>query len=157
VTERMKSIGLLLLVSGLAAFASAQDGYGAGQANSRTASQMGGGARNDYNYFALRDHPGPSGVPLGGIGVGCVDLAPDGHFSRIGLNNWFTDGLSRVRGENPELERGSFLALWEGRGEDGITRRLDYLVGLGIDAIWISPIFPSGTSRSPWPSSSLKP
>jgi len=120
----MKSISLLLLVSGLAALASAQDGYGAGQANSRTASQFGGGARGDYNYLALRDHPGPSGVPLGGIGVGCVDLAPDGRFSRIGLNNWFTDGLGRVRGENPELERGSFLALWEGRGDDGITRRL---------------------------------
>ena len=26
---------------------------------------------------------------------------------------------------------------------NGIRRRLDYLVGLGIDAIWISPIFPS--------------
>lgn len=25
----------------------------------------------------------------------------------------------------------------------GIARRLDYLVGLGVDAIWISPIFPS--------------
>jgi alpha-glucosidase len=26
---------------------------------------------------------------------------------------------------------------------NGIARRLDYLVGLGVDAIWISPIFPS--------------
>ncbi len=25
----------------------------------------------------------------------------------------------------------------------GITARLDYLVGLGVDAIWISPIYPS--------------
>ena len=25
----------------------------------------------------------------------------------------------------------------------GIERRLDYLVGLGVDAIWISPIYPS--------------
>src|SRR5271167_644710 len=25
----------------------------------------------------------------------------------------------------------------------GIERRLDYLIGLGIDAIWISPIYPS--------------
>jgi len=119
----MKTLGLFLLISGLSAMSTAQDAYGADQANTRTASQP-GGSRDGYNYMALRDHPGPSGVPLGGIGVGCVDLAPNGQFSRIGLNNWFTDGLGRVRGENPELERGSFLALWEGRGEDGITRRL---------------------------------
>src|SRR3954464_3194600 len=25
----------------------------------------------------------------------------------------------------------------------GIERRLDYLAGLGVDAIWISPIYPS--------------
>ncbi len=25
----------------------------------------------------------------------------------------------------------------------GIERRLDYLVSLGVDAIWISPIYPS--------------
>jgi alpha-glucosidase len=32
----------------------------------------------------------------------------------------------------------------DGTGDlPGITRRLDYLVDLGIDAIWISPIFPS--------------
>lgn len=32
----------------------------------------------------------------------------------------------------------------DGIGElKGIERRLDYLVDLGIDAIWISPIFPS--------------
>src|SRR5208282_6139873 len=25
----------------------------------------------------------------------------------------------------------------------GIKRRLDYLIGLGVDAVWISPIYPS--------------
>jgi alpha-glucosidase len=32
----------------------------------------------------------------------------------------------------------------DGKGDlNGITRRLDYLTSLGIDAIWISPIYPS--------------
>src|SRR4051812_45918819 len=26
---------------------------------------------------------------------------------------------------------------------EGVTRRLDYLAALGVDAIWISPIYPS--------------
>lgn len=36
------------------------------------------------NYFALYDQKGPS--PLGGIGVGAVDLAPDGRFTRMAIN-----------------------------------------------------------------------
>ena len=29
----------------------------------------------------------------------------------------------------------------------GIEQRLDYLVGLGVDAIWISPIYPVADGR----------
>jgi non-lysosomal glucosylceramidase len=39
------------------------------------------------NYLALHDAAGPSGVPLVGIGVGAIDLAPDGHFTRFAINN----------------------------------------------------------------------
>ena len=31
---------------------------------------------------------------------------------------------------------------------DGIGRRLDYLAWLGVDGLWVSPIYPS-----PWPTS----
>lgn len=109
----------IVFLSLAACFAAAQDdNNGASHAPNHD------GDGGQFNYLALRDHVGPSGVPLGGIGIGCVDLAPDGHFTRIGLNNWCPEAVSRLRDENPELERGSFLALWEGRGSDGITRRL---------------------------------
>lgn len=45
------------------------------------------GGRTDFDYLKLENHPGNSGVPLGGIGVGNVEFAPDGRFARIGLNN----------------------------------------------------------------------
>jgi non-lysosomal glucosylceramidase len=74
------------------------------------------------NFFALYDQNGPSGVPLGGIGVGTVDLAPDGRFSRMAINNWLSDesGIDRARRENPEWEREAFLSVWE-RDAEGHT------------------------------------
>ena len=98
---------------------------GADDANSRF---YGGSAAADgaYNYLALRDHPGPTGVPLGGIGAGCVQFAPDGHFTRTsGINNWFTDCATEFRQANTLLENGHFLAIWD-RLNDGttVTRRL---------------------------------
>lgn len=43
--------------------------------------------KDDYNYFSLYNHPDISGVPLGGIGVGNINLTPSGAFNRIGINN----------------------------------------------------------------------
>lgn len=67
------------------------------------------------DFFALYDQEGPSGVPLGGIGVGAVDLAPDGRFTRMAINNWAStpDGIDRARRENPEWGREAFLSVWE--------------------------------------------
>lgn len=96
--------------------ADAQDGddYGAQQANSRFKAANDTGAWVEPNYLALHDAVGPSGVPLGGIGVGAVDLAPDGHFTRIAINNWATDsGVDRASAEHPEWDPEAFLALWE--------------------------------------------
>lgn len=64
------------------------DNYGADKANKRISadgSVLGG--RTDYDYLMLKDHPSRSGVPLGGIGVGNVQFAPNGRFVRIGMNN----------------------------------------------------------------------
>ena len=67
------------------------------------------------NLLALYDQEGPSGVPVGGIGVGAVDLAPDGRFTRMAINNWSSneDGIDPARRENPEWEREAFLSVWE--------------------------------------------
>ena len=67
----------------------AQTEYGAEAANKAFCPGGSSGKGQDFNYLALRDHIGPSGVPLGGIGAGCFDLAPDGQFTRIGINNTF--------------------------------------------------------------------
>jgi uncharacterized protein (DUF608 family) len=96
------------------AIAQDADDYGAQQANSRFKTTNGTDASVEPNYLALHDAPGPSGVPLGGIGVGAVDLAPDGHFTRIAINNWATDsGVDRARAEHPEWDSEAFLAVWE--------------------------------------------
>ena len=54
----------------LPAIAEQQPDYGAGAVNSmgRTEGAKVAG-REDYNYLALENHIGPSGVPVGGIGV----------------------------------------------------------------------------------------
>ena len=86
--------------------------YGAGKVNSLAANknaQMGG--RDDYPYLALENHQGPSGVPVGGIGVGCFDYAPNGAFTRISINNWHTQGGDNFCVENAPA---SFLAIWDG-------------------------------------------
>ena len=103
----------------------AQDWAGAEEANSRFGSVSLGQA-GSYNYMALYDHCGPSGVPLGGIGAGCVQLTPTGNFTRTtGINNWFTDVVTDQRMRNAELEKGHFIAVWD-RDANGNTvlRRL---------------------------------
>ena len=99
--------------------------YGAEKANSRFASGANSEEGSSPNYLALHDASGPSGVPLGGIGVGAVDLAPDGHFTRFAINNWSTDGVDMARRDNPAWDREAFLALWEKDASGTIvTRRL---------------------------------
>ncbi len=109
-----------------AAGAGAAQEYGAAEANTRfAAGGLGSGMEHEpLHYLALHDLPGPSGVPLGGIGVGAVDLAPDGHFSRIALNNWATDsGVDRARSENPMWDSEAFLTLWERDASGVVTAR----------------------------------
>ena len=47
-----------------------------------------------------------SGVPLGGIGVGFFDLAPDGEIKRVAINNAHQDGVLT------DTMNGTFLAMW---------------------------------------------
>ncbi|WP_029906763.1 GH116 family glycosyl-hydrolase [Prevotella sp. 10(H)] len=99
------------------------DNYGAGDANKRFMPSLGMlGGQTEFDYLNLKNHPGNSGVPLGGIGVGNVQFAPDGRFARIGMNNihlpirkstasffsvWYNDGvksdaLMLVNDQNPQ-------------------------------------------------------
>ncbi len=123
--------GTFLLISlGLSFVVRAQvDNYGADRASKRyvpTASGLGG--RSDFNYLALADHPSRSGVPLGGIGAGNVEFAPNGRFVRIGLNNIHLP-----------IERSSaaFFALWYKAGGRTTARRLvlDSVGQYGMDGV----------------------
>jgi non-lysosomal glucosylceramidase len=122
---------LFLLISlGLSLLVRAQvDNYGADKANKRyvpSSSSLGG--RSDFNYLALADHPSRSGVPLGGIGAGNVEFAPNGRFVRIGLNNIHLP---------IERSTASFFALWYKAGGRTAARRLvlDSTGQYGMDGV----------------------
>lgn len=97
--------------------------YGAAGVNSMapTPGTKMGGADN-FDYLALTNHCGPSGVPLGGIGVGCFDYAPGGQFTRICINNWHASEQS------PRIEKapGTFLAIWRDGQARLLQRSQDY-------------------------------
>ena len=124
--------GAILLLAGvfvlatLSATAQEDKDYGAQQANRRFAAGAGGDSEFSPNYLALQDAPAASGVPLGGIGVGAVDLAPDGRFTRFAVNNWSTDGVDLARKDNPVWGDEAFLAVWE-KDASGtvVSRRLE--------------------------------
>lgn len=93
------------------------------------ATAPGTGPRRDTgerNYFALVNQIGPTGVPLGGMGAGCVQFCPDGHFTRTsGINNWSTESVTEFRKQNEALENLHFLAIWNRLDQDKtIARRL---------------------------------
>jgi non-lysosomal glucosylceramidase len=94
--------------------ANAETDYGTNIVNNMgrtTGTEIGG--PDQYNFLALENHHGPSGVPVGGVGVGCFNYAPNGRFTRIGINNWHADGgRNWTLGELP----GSFLAIWQEQG-----------------------------------------
>ena len=92
------------------------DNYGADKANKKfvpASNSLGG--RTDFNYLALADHPSRSGVPLGGIGAGNVQFAPNGRFVRIGLNNIHLP---------ISTSKASFFALWTKTKQQTSVRRL---------------------------------
>lgn len=63
------------------------------------------------NTSALVDVPYTTGVPLGGIGVGWFDLAPDGGVSRVAINSWHENGVIWASNHGGSAN-GTFLAVW---------------------------------------------
>lgn len=116
---RIQILFLILLCS-LPNLLAAEGGesYGASEANvAFSRKSIKSAQRSDFDYLALRDHVGPSGVPLGGIGVGCFDLTPQGSFTRIGLNN--THQVLPAK-----AGRGSLFSIWT-KDRNGVqVRRL---------------------------------
>ena len=116
-----------------------KDNYGAGAANVRFIPSKGLlGGRTDFDYLKLENHPGNSGVPLGGIGVGNVEFAPDGRFARIGLNNIHLP----IR-----KSTASFFSLWyKGAKETAVVRlvrdSLPQYGLLGVEDIYYTGLFP---------------
>ena len=66
----------------------------------------------NINWLNMQDYFGPSGVPLGGIGAGYIQLNPAGVFTRNGINN--------IHHSNVDTPAGMFLTMWE----DGKAVRL---------------------------------
>ena len=65
---------------------------------------------DSYDWLHLHNHAGPSGVPLGGIGVGFFSITPQGRIGGVAINNWHRWGLI-------DQVNGSFIAGWsEARG-----------------------------------------
>ena len=106
---RQVFILLFLMVIGSVIAKDQQIDYGADAVNALQETKgMVQGGEDNYDFFHLKNHCGPSGVPLGGIGTGCFDIAPDGCFTRIALNNTHEDGVLKDI-------KGSFLAFWDGQ------------------------------------------
>ena len=93
-----------------------QNNYGVDEANTKFSLQSGVlGGETNYTYLSLKDHEDVSGVPLGGIGVGNINFAPSGKFTRIGMNNIHTP---IKRSEH------SFFSLWTRKGNEKEAVRL---------------------------------
>ena len=93
-----------------------QNNYGVEEANTKFSLQNGIlGGKTNYDYLSLKDHEDVSGVPLGGIGVGNINFAPSGKFTRIGINNIHTP-----------IKRSeySFFSLWTRKGNEKEAVRL---------------------------------
>ena len=127
---RIKLLNTALCLLFTAAGLHAQEtDYGAGAANVRFIPSQGLlGGRTDFDCFRLKNHPAASGVPLGGIGAGNVQFAPDGRFVRIGMNNIHLP----IR-----KSTGSFFTLWHRSGGTADARRLvrDTLVQYGMEGV----------------------
>ncbi len=137
-----KYLALMLLVASVAG-AKPID-YGAAKVNSMAPTLGTKWSGTDaYNYLALTNHCGPSGVPLGGIGVGCFDYAPDGRFTRICINNW------HAADQSPRIEEapGTFLAVWRDGQAKLLQRGADFAGMAAAKQTVYRGLFPTAECR----------
>ena len=79
----------------------------------------------------------PAGVPLGGVGAGCLEMGRDGRFRNITINN------NRTAAERIALAEKAFLAVRTAQGDNVRTRILQSDVDLPFGAAKIQPSFTS--------------
>lgn len=75
----------------------------------------------------------PAGVPLGGLGAGCIELGRDGRFRNITINN------NRTSEERIDVSEGAFLAVRAARRGKVRARILQTGSGLPFDEAGIVP------------------
>ncbi len=89
----------------------------------------------DINYLRLYNHSGPSGVPLGGAGVGYYEISPEGKFTRNCINNIHKSFI-----DSPS---GMFLATWQGGKAARLQRDSSTLFGMqGYSDSYYTGLFP---------------
>ncbi len=89
----------------------------------------------NINYMRLENHTGPSGVPLGGTGVGYYEISPEGKFTRNCINN-----IHKSFVDSPD---GMFLATWQNGQAARLQRDDDTKYGMqGYSDSYYTGLFP---------------
>ena len=137
----MKYAIVLAFLMGATTALAQTDDYGKEEANTkffRDSEQEWDKGDQEYNYLRLENHPAASGVPLGGIGAGNLQLGPDGRFVRIGINNIH---------EPVRESKASFFSLWyDNEQRKGAVRLVhddeDQYGMEGVNRIFYTGLFP---------------
>jgi uncharacterized protein (DUF608 family) len=126
------SIGLSLAFS----LPAQTDNYGASDANKRFQPSLGTlGGETNFDYLNLKNHLGNSGVPMGSIGAGNVQFAPDGRFVRIAMNNIHLP---------IKKSTASFFSIWYNNGKEKKAVRLVNDQKFQYDMTSVSEIYYKG-------------
>ncbi len=89
----------------------------------------------NITYMRLENHTGPSGVPLGGAGVGYYEISPEGRFTRNCINN-----IHKSFVDSPD---GMFLATWQNGQAARLQRDNDTKYGMqGYSDSYYTGLFP---------------
>lgn len=92
---------------------------------------------DEFNYLALENYTGNTGVPLGGTGVGYFEYAPDGTFQRVCVNNIQADFINDVNG--------MFLSVWDSSSNSAHRLQRDNKIYYGMEG------YENSTYTGLWP------
>ncbi len=108
-------ISFLLILSALAGVAAGMNVSAAGEAGTDPKEET-------MDYLALKNAGGPSGVPLGGAGVGYFEISPDGRLTRTCVNN--------IHKSFPDTPDGFTVAVYDGKNAVRLQRDGDTVLGM---------------------------
>ena len=88
------------------------------------------------DYLRQKNMKGPSGVPLGGAGVGYYEISPDGKVTRTCLNN--------IHKSLTDTPAGCTVAVYDGKNASRLQRGSDKTLGLtGYADSWYTGLWPT--------------